>query len=130
MTLNPAITLTDAIATRISVRDFLAEPVPEALLREVLQKAARAPSGGNLQPWHITVLSGAPLQSLVETVAARQAEWPRGEAAEYDVYPKQISEPYSARRFKVGEDMYARLGISREDRAARRQWFARNFRFF
>jgi nitroreductase len=95
-----------------------------------LQKAARAPSGGNLQPWHVTVLSGAPLHRLVETVVAKQAELPRGEAAEYDVYPKQLAEPYNARRFKIGEDMYARLGIAREDRPARRQWFARNFRFF
>jgi cytidylate kinase len=126
----PASTVSQALATRLSVRDFLADPVPEATLRRVLEKAARAPSGGNLQPWHVVVLTGAPLAALIEKVAARQAEMPKGEAAEYPVYPNQITEPYAARRFKIGEDMYALLGIAREDREARRAWFARNFRFF
>jgi len=123
-------TVSEALATRLSVRDFLPDPVPEPLLRRLLEKAARAPSGGNLQPWHITVLAGARLAALVEAVAARQAEMPKGEAAEYPVYPNPITEPCGARRFKIGEDMYALLGIAREDREGRRAWFARNFRFF
>jgi nitroreductase len=123
-------TVSEALATRLSVRDFLPDPVPEALMRRLLEKASRAPSGGNLQPWHITVLAGARLAALVEAVAARQAEMPKGEAAEYPVYPNPITEPYGARRFKIGEDMYALLGIAREDREGRRAWFARNFRFF
>jgi len=123
-------TVSEALATRLSVRDFLPDPVPQDLLRRLLEKAARAPSGGNLQPWHITVLAGARLAALVEAVAARQAEMPKGEAAEYPVYPNPITEPYGARRFKIGEDMYALLGIAREDREGRRAWFARNFRFF
>jgi nitroreductase len=123
-------TVSEALATRLSVRDFLPDPVPQDLLRRLLKKAARAPSGGNLQPWHITVLAGARLAALVEAVAARQAEMPKGEAAEYPVYPNPITEPYGARRFKIGEDMYALLGIAREDREGRRAWFARNFRFF
>jgi cytidylate kinase len=126
----PAATVSEALATRLSVRDFLADPVAEMTLRRVLEKAARAPSGGNLQPWHVVVLTGAPLASLVEKVTARQAKMPKGEAAEYPVYPNPISEPYAGRRFKIGEDMYALLGIAREDREARRAWFARNFRFF
>jgi cytidylate kinase len=126
----PAATVSQALATRLSVRDFLPDPIPQAVLRRVLEKAARAPSGGNLQPWHVVVLTGAKLAALIEKVAVRQAEMPKGEAAEYPVYPNPISEPYAARRFKIGEDMYALLGIAREDRAARRAWFARNFRFF
>jgi len=50
--------------------------------------------------------------------------------AEYPVYPDPITEPYASRRFKIGEDMYKLLGISREERTARRQWFKGNFRFF
>jgi nitroreductase len=125
-----AISVTEALATRLSVRDFLAEPVPEEVLRRVLGKAARAPSGGNLQPWVVRVLTGAALAALVAAVTARQEQLPKGEAAEYPVYPPAITEPYNARRFKIGEDMYALLGIAREDRAARREWFKSNFRFF
>jgi nitroreductase len=118
------------MATRLSVRDFLPDPVPESVLRSVLERAARAPSGGNLQPWAVTVLTGAPLAAIVEKVAARQEEAPKGEAAEYPVYPEAITEPYASRRFKIGEDMYKLLNIPREDRAARRLWFKTNFRFF
>ncbi len=106
------------------------DPVPEDLLRRVLEKAARAPSGGNLQPWHVTVVAGERRAALVAAVAVRQREMPKGEAAEYPIYPNPITEPYGARRFKIGEDMYALLGIAREDREGRRAWFARNFQFF
>ena len=44
---------------RISVRAFKPDPVPEATVRRLLEKAARAPSGGNLQPWRVRVLTGA-----------------------------------------------------------------------
>jgi len=125
-----AATVSEALATRLSVRDFLPDPVPLDVLQRVLQKAARAPSGGNLQPWHVTVLTGAPLAAVVEKVAARQREMPKGEAAEYPVYPSPMTQPYDARRFKIGEDMYALLGIARENREGRRAWFARNFQFF
>jgi nitroreductase len=127
---RPAATVSEAIATRLSVRDFLPDPVPEAVLRRILQKASRAPSGGNLQPWHIRVLTGAPLQALIEKTAARIPISPRGEDVEYAVYPEAITEVYQDRRFKIGEDMYRLLGIAREDRPGRRQWFASNFRFF
>jgi len=122
--------VSEALASRLSVRDFLPDAVPVGVVRRVLERAARAPSGGNLQPWHVVVLTGAPLADLVEKVAARQAETPKGEAAEYPVYPSPMTPPYAARRFKIGEDMYALVGIGREDREARRAWFARNFRFF
>ncbi len=130
MSKTPTVTVTQALATRLSVRDFLPDPVPLALLQSILQKAARAPSGGNLQPWHVSVLTGQPLETLLQAVSARQAEMPKGEAAEYPVYPPDLSAPYAERRFKIGEDMYALLGIAREDRASRRAWFARNFRLF
>ncbi|HQT64966.1 MAG: nitroreductase family protein [Acidocella sp. 20-57-95] len=122
--------VSEALATRLSVRDFLPDPIPEATLRRVLATAARAPSGGNLQPWFVTLLTGAPLQALVARASARALEAPRGESSEYSVYPDPLVEPYYGRRFKVGEDMYKLLGIPREDKTARRAWFGNNFRFF
>jgi nitroreductase len=122
--------VSEAIATRRSVRGFLDEPVDSDLIRRVLTKAARAPSGGNLQPWHIYVVGGEELKRLKEIMAKRVFEAPRGEETEYDIYPKDLCAPYTDRRFEVGEDLYGHLGIPRENKAARLQWFARNFMFF
>ncbi len=119
-----------AVDTRLSVRAFRPDPVPGALLRRVLQKAARAPSGGNLQPWHLVLLTGTPLQSLLAHVSARAQAQPNGEISEYPIYPSPIREPYRTRRADIGEDMYALLGIARDYRAGRRAWFARNFQLF
>jgi nitroreductase len=122
--------VTEALATRRSVRDFLPQPVPGELVRRVLTQALRAPSGGNLQPWHLHVVGGEALDALKASMRERVAQAPGGEPTEYDIYPKELVSPYRDRRFAVGEAMYARLGIPREDKDARRRWFARNFQFF
>lgn len=121
--------VSEAIAARRSVRGFLGNPVDPAVLRGIVTKAARAATGGNLQPWHIDVLTGAPLNSLKTEIAAKL--W-RGESETpaYDIYPKELIAPYRDRRFAVGEAMYGEIGIPRADKAARRLWFARNFQFF
>jgi nitroreductase len=122
--------VSEAIRTRRSVRGFLDRPVDTDLVRGLLAIAARAPSGGNLQPWHIHVVTGDKLHDLKRIMAARAAELPAGEDLEYDIYPKTLTAPYLTRRAEIGEAMYATLGIPRTDRAARRAWFARNFQFF
>ena len=122
--------VSDAIASRRSVRGFLCKPVDPAMIRRVLEKAARAPSGGNLQPWHIHVVGGADLDALKTIMAAKVLETPKGEPTEYDIYPKELPELYEQRRFQVGEDLYGQLGIPREDRRGRAIWFSRNFQFF
>jgi nitroreductase len=122
--------VTEAIKSRISVRAFLDKPVPEALMRDLLEVAKYAPSGGNLQPWHIYALTGAPLKAFKETIAAAMAKTPFGDGAELEIYPKDLKEPYRSRRFKCGEDMYATVGIPREDRMARLAHVAKNFTFF
>lgn len=127
---TPARSVSDALESRLSVRAFTDEPVDPNLIRNIVERAARAPSGGNLQPWHIYVVGGDELDRLREIAAGRVAEAPRGEPTDYDIYPKELSDPYKARRFQVGEDMYSRLGIPRDDKAARMKWFANNFRFF
>ncbi|MNS86477.1 NADH dehydrogenase [compost metagenome] len=123
-------TVYDAVASRRSVREFLDRPVPPDTLRRVLQAALRAPSGGNLQPWHLHVVGGKRLDELKALMRTRVQETPGGEGSEYDIYPRELVAPYRDRRFAVGEAMYARLGIPREDKAARLKWFARNFQFF
>ncbi len=127
---DTANSVSEALATRRSVRGFLDKPVDGALLRDLLEKAARAPSGGNLQPWHLHVVGGERMKALKALAWERVAARPGGEDTEYDVYPKNLVAPYRDRRFQVGEDMYGLLGIPRESKAARLQWFARNFQFF
>jgi nitroreductase len=122
--------VSEAIASRRSVRGFLDTPVDPAVIRRVVEKAARAPSGGNLQPWHIDVVAGEPLAELKAIMRTRMAEAPGGEPTEYDIYPKVLPAPYKDYRFAVGEELYRALGIPREDKMKRMMWFARNFEFF
>ena len=117
-----------AAERRISVRAFLPDPVPEATVRGLLERASRAPSGGNLQPWKVYVLTGEPLKALVEKAKSRA--FTGGERMEYAIYPKELWSPLRDRRFQCGEDMYGVLGIPREDKAARLTWFARNVELF
>jgi nitroreductase len=120
----------DAVASRFSCRAFLPTPVPLATVRDILARAARAPSGGNLQPWRVHALAGAVLEDLKARIRPHAPDNPRGEGAEYQVYPSPLEEPYYGRRFQVGADLYRAIGIPREDRPARYRQFARNFEFF
>jgi nitroreductase len=122
--------VTEAVESRLSCRAFLRTPVPGATVRAILDTARRTPSGGNLQPWRVYALSGAPLEQLLGRVLERLPGHPRGEEPEYDVYPRALGEPYRSRRFKCGEDMYATIGVPREDKPARLRQFARNYLFF
>lgn len=122
--------VSEALKSRITCRAFLDKQVPEATVRQILEQAKYAPSGGNLQPWHVYVVTGKKLEEFLGIIAEKQKDNPFGEGTEYDIYPKGLTDPYKARRFKCGEDMYASIGVAREDKAGRLQQFARNFRFF
>ena len=121
--------VTAAIAARRSVRGFLPTPIPADMLEGIVTKAARAATGGNLQPWHVDLVSGAALSELKAIMATKLAAGETEEPA-YAIYPETLTAPYRDRRFGVGEAMYREIGIPREDKAARRVWFARNFAFF
>ncbi|WP_432768505.1 MAG: nitroreductase [Sphingopyxis sp.] len=125
-----ALSVTDALHKRRSVRAFTDRPVDPALLAKIFAAAQRAPSGGNLQPWQATVLTGAPWQTVQDAVAARIAMGRAGHEPEYDIYPKGLTDPWETRRFGVGEGLYAALGIPREDKAARLAQFMNNYRGF
>ena len=117
--------VTEAVGKRVSIRAFKPDPVPGALVRELLELAHRAPSGGNLQPWRVYALAGAALEDLKTRVRARGPE-----KAEYDVYPPNLWDPFRTRRFQNGEDLYKTIGIPREDRPARFAQLAKNGQFF
>ena len=116
----------EAVQARRSVRRFRPDPVDDAVLRTLVASAARAPSGGNVQPWRIYVVNGDAMARL----RAHLAEQPPLEVPEYDIYPKGLTEPYRANRFQLGEQMYATVGIAREDKEGRMRQFAHNNDFF
>ncbi len=122
--------VTDAIRSRMSCRAFLDTPVPLDTLRDILETARQAPSGGNLQPWQVHVLAGPRLREFVALIRSKLPAQPQGEGTEYPVYPPHLKEPYRSRRFKCGEDLYATIAIAREDKSARLAQFARNYEFF
>jgi nitroreductase len=95
------------------------------LLRELLEKSARAPSGGNLQPWRVFVITSDTMPAFLEHVRASEFQ----KTPEYPIYPPDLKSPYRDSRYKVGEDMYSLLGIQREDKAGRLANLARNFEF-
>jgi len=124
------VNVVEAIETRMSCRAFRNTPVPEATVNAILETARRSPSGGNLQPWHVHVLTDAPLADFLAIIRSKLPDSPRGEGSEYDIYPPNLWEPYRSRRFKCGEDLYATINVTREDRFARLLQFARNYEFF
>ncbi|MBW8755443.1 MAG: nitroreductase [Sphingomonadales bacterium] len=122
--------VSEAVASRRSVRAFLDTPVDRAALKRVLEIAQRAPSGGNVQPWNAVVLTGEPLARLQAAIAEALPLGRAGRSAEYDIYPPALDGAYEDRRVEVGEVMYRALGIAREDKKARLEQFGRNFRGF
>lgn len=123
-------TVTEALRGRTSIRAFTDREVPLAVVRELLDVARFAPSGGNLQPWKVIVVAGEERRAVIELAKRTLMENPRGEDSEYPVYPPNLWEPYRSRRYDLGEQMYALLGIPREDKMARLGRFAHNYEFF
>ena len=115
----------EAVRGRMSVRAFKSDPVPGDLVRALLEAAALAPSGGNLQPRRVYALAGAPLAEFKALVAATPMEEP-----EYEVYPPNLWDPLRTRRYVCGEDLYASIGIGRDDRPGRFRQLAKNTEFF
>lgn len=117
--------VSDAIERRASIRQFLDTPVPDDTIATLLELAARAPSGGNVQPWRVYVVNGESMTRFKEFLSDREPSRP-----EYEVYPPNLWDPYRTNRFELGEAMYATMGIGREDKPARYAHLARNMDFF
>ena len=118
--------VSEAVENRNSVRDFLSNPVSNNTIKELLIKASRSPSGGNLQPWRVYVLNEKSLRDFLKF----QADWTKPEKPAYAIYPENLKEPYRTSRFELGEQMYELLGIGREDKDARIAQVMKNFKFF
>ena len=119
---------TEAVTSRRSIRAFTTQEVPDDTLRTILTDAARAASGTNIQPWHLTVLQGQAKHDLVDAV---QAAFDSGESEKDEkYYPSEFVEPYKARRRKIGWDMYGLIGIEKGDYEKMAAQARKNYEFF
>jgi nitroreductase len=111
----------EAVTSRRAVRGFTDQPVPRETLERVLAAAAWAPSGSNLQPWHIYVVTGEPLAQLKKLAVERVAAGDPWDDPEYVMYPPALKSPYAERRSAFGKERYSALGVAREDWEARQR---------
>ena len=110
-------TIEQAIVGRQSIRAYLDKKVARATLERMLLTAGRAPSGSNIQPWHVYVVEGAAKAALSAEILALNRSGDEGQR-EYNYYPVKWRDPYLARRRRTGWGLYGLLGIGREDKAA------------
>lgn len=121
----------ELILGRRSVRAFLPTKVGPALVERILDVAARAPSGTNMQPWRVYVLAGPVKDGLERSLVAEHDREPAlGRVSEYEYYPSPFFEPYLGRRRKVGYDLYGVLGIGRDEKDRMHAQHGRNLVFF
>lgn len=121
-----------AITSRRSIRAFLPTPVAREDVEAILQVAARAPSGTNTQPWKVYVLTGAIKKKLSDEILKAYLDplLSRQHTEEYHYYPLEWVPPYIDRRRKVGWDLYALLGLGRDNKAGMQAQHGRNYAFF
>jgi nitroreductase len=120
-----------AVASRYSCRAFLPMPIAEATIRDIVERAARAPSAGNMQPWRVYAIAGKRVDELKALLTPRMAtELPKGEGTDYTIYPQPLGEPFRTRTFDVGERLYRSIAVPRDDKPARYKQYARNYEFF
>lgn len=116
------LTVSEAVATRRSVRAFLDRPVDLATIRDVMDRARMAPSGCNFQPWEASVLTGEPLREL----QSRMKQSPPQDPQEYDWSAPNASPSHLARLHALSAAMYGAEDIAREDKERREAFVAAN----
>jgi nitroreductase len=126
----PPMNVSEAVLSRRSVRAFLDTPVPLETLQEIVQKAARAPSNSNIQPWLVRVVTGRKIAELKAAMRTRSEQQPPFNEFQYPIYPPELREPYLTRRSNCGERQYGKLGIARDDHAGRMNYVFNNLQFF
>lgn len=120
----------EAVTSRRAVRGFTDRPVPRELLERVLSAAAWSPSGSNIQPWNIYVVTGGLLTELKTRAVERVDHGDPWDAREYQMYPPTLKAPYAERRSAFGKERYSALGITREDWEARQRAAIANWNCF
>ena len=118
----------ELVQTRRSVRGYKKDPVPREIVEDIVAEAKGAPSSMNSQPWHVHVLTGAPL----DLVRQRNTEMmlagakPQRDIATHGEYEGV----HRQRQVGIAIELFAAMGIARHDKAMRQDWVMRGFRQF
>jgi len=120
----------EAILSRRSLRAFLPTEVSKDEIEEILSVASRAPSGTNMQPWRVYVVTGHAKQKLSDAVLAAHDDPEFEREQVYQYYPSPLHEPYISRRREVGWGLYSLLGIEKGDKQKMHVQHGRNYTFF
>ena len=118
--------VSEAVNSRQSIRAFTDQEVSDKLIQRMLEKSARAASGGNLQPWKIFIINNETMINFLKF----QENWTDPETPAYDIYPENLTEPYKTSRYEVGAEMYSILDIDRDNKEGRFKQMLENFKFF
>jgi len=118
--------IVEAINQRRSIRAFKSTPVPQKVLKEIMEVALRAPSWANTQPWEFAIVGGKTLEDIREGFVAKSAELPNPDVP----IPRGFPEPYNTRRRAVGARVFEIKGIAREDKGKRVAWTMAGLRLF
>jgi nitroreductase len=121
--------IVEAIRGRRATRAYLDKPVPRETVEKILETASWAPSGVNIQPWQVAVVTGKTKAQITEALLAART---RGEPErpDYAYYPVQWEEPYKGRRKVCGITMYKAMNIGKDDTDARIRAWNNNYSFF
>jgi nitroreductase len=118
----------DVVLSRRSIRGYLPQPVPRELIREILALAMRAPTSLNTQPWNFYVVAGEVLNRIRRgNVERNLAGVP--DSREFRMGPGYAG-PHRERQIEIAKQLFAAMGIARDDQAARQDWVLRGFRQF
>ena len=118
----PGMSVSEAVASRRTVRDFTDQPVPYETILRVMDRARLSPSGSNYQPWEAAILTGEPLAAL----RAKMAVSPPQQPMEYLIEPPDVPAEYPARLAETMAKQYDALGIGRDDKDGRMTAIMRN----
>lgn len=119
-----------AIRRRFATRSFTSRAVPRQTIIDILDVARFAPSGANIQPWHVYVVAGTKKDEISRTLLQAHEEARDQHASEYQYYASPLPEPYSSRRDQFGRLFYGSLGIEQSDMTSRARQTSKNYGFF
>jgi len=118
--------IVEAIQQRKSTRAFKSDPVPQEILKEIMELALRAPSWANTQPWEFAIVTGKKLEEIRQACVEKAEEDPNPDIPR----PREFPEPYDTRRRVLGRKVLELKGISREDKEKRGRWLLQGLRLF
>jgi len=123
------VNIIEAIRTRKSIRDFTADPVPQHILRKIIEVAARAPSAENSQPWEFTIVAG----DILDTIRKANIEKLKSRALPHpDLAAEGLPRDsvYRRRQIEIAKQLFGLMDIPREDLEKRDRWMELGFRYF